>query len=146
MTIQQVDPPKPWPHPPCPKPKYFGINFAKKNGWIAVDMDGVLTEYNGWNGGELGRPIPLMIERVRGWLDEGIEVRIFTSRCGKVYPDQVESNCRQIQLFCITHFKRLLQITNEKDQNMIAIFDDNAIQMIKNTGLTLQEYWSRGMD
>jgi len=112
--------------------------------WIGVDFDGVLVEYWGWQGaGRHGPPIMAMVERVQHWLDKGKDVRIFTSRCGRVYPEQVEANCRAIQLFCVHHFGKPLPITCEKDQLCEEIWDDRAIQMIRNTGLTLEEYLYR---
>lgn len=44
-----------------------------------MDLDGTLAEYHGWNGG-IGKPIPGMVRRVKAWLAEGLEVRIFTAR------------------------------------------------------------------
>lgn len=122
------------------------MSLFKKKGWIGVDLDGTLTEYNGWNGGKLGAPIPRMVERVKAWLAKGYEVRIFTARCGKVYPDQVLENCKQIQVFCIQNFQRLLVITNEKDQDMIELWDDKAIQVIRNKGMSFQEYHHQGLE
>jgi hypothetical protein len=125
----------------------FDVPSNYKTGeWIGVDFDGVLARYDRWNDGKIGEPIMPMVERVRFWLDKGIEVRIFTSRCGKAYPDQVLDNCRQIQLFCLTHFNRLLKITNEKDQLMCQLWDDNAVQVIKNTGLSYREYHAQGRE
>ena len=52
-------------------------------GWIGVDLDGTLAEYNGWQGpANIGAPIPAMVERVKAWLEEGRDVRIFTARVG----------------------------------------------------------------
>lgn len=113
-----------------------------KGKWIGVDLDGVLVEYHAWNNGKLGKPIPRMCERVAGWLQAGIEVRILTSRVGKVYPEQVATNVTQIRAFCYEQFKRILPITNEKDQNMIELWDDRAIQVVSNKGVTLTEYWN----
>ena len=51
------------------------------NGWIAVDLDGTLAEYHGWvNTFNIGAPIPVMAERVRSWIADGKDVRIFTAR------------------------------------------------------------------
>ncbi len=118
----------------------------KPGEWIGVDFDGVLVKYTGWNDGKIGEPIPVMIARVQFWLNKGIEVRIFTSRCGKAYPDQVQNNIQQIQEFCIRHFNRILRITNEKDQKMCQLWDDNAVQVVKNTGLSFQEYHAQGRE
>jgi hypothetical protein len=116
------------------------MGLFKKKGWIGVDLDKTLVKYTKWNNGNIGEPIPLMMDRVQAWLDQGIEVRIFTARCGNCYPDQVKKNCSAIQAFCLKHFHRLLPITNEKDQDMIALYDDRAVQMIPNTGQTLDQH------
>jgi hypothetical protein len=50
-------------------------------GWIGVDLDGTMAYYDGWKGADhIGEPIPAMVERVKRWLAEGREVRIFTAR------------------------------------------------------------------
>src|SRR5690349_18780615 len=54
------------------------------SGWIGVDLDGTLAEYHGWKGVEhIGPPIPEMVARVKQWLAEGRDVRIFTARCSE---------------------------------------------------------------
>jgi hypothetical protein len=50
-------------------------------GWIGVDLDGTLAYYDHWRGAEhIGEPIPAMLERVKRWLADGKDVRIFTAR------------------------------------------------------------------
>ena len=56
-------------------------------GWIGVDLDGTLAEHywpakGDYDPTRIGDPIPMMVERVRGWLAEGREVRVFTARGG----------------------------------------------------------------
>jgi hypothetical protein len=52
-----------------------------RNGWIGVDLDGTLAHYDGWvNTFHIGDPVPLMAARVRQWLENGEDVRIFTAR------------------------------------------------------------------
>jgi hypothetical protein len=109
--------------------------------WIGVDFDGTLAVDNRGVLADDPVPVPMMIKRVQSWLAEGIEVRIFTSRYGKVYPDQVFENCQKIQQFCLKHFGRSLTITNEKDQHMLQLWDDRAVQVINNTGIPLSEYY-----
>lgn len=49
--------------------------------WIGVDLDGTLAYYDGWKGEHhIGDPIPEMLDRVKGWLEQGYEVRIVTAR------------------------------------------------------------------
>ena len=53
----------------------------RRNGWIGVDLDGTLAHYDEFRGDDyVGEPIEPMVERVKQWLDEGKDVRIFTAR------------------------------------------------------------------
>ena len=55
--------------------------MSTPQGWIGVDLDGTLAHYDEWRGVEhIGAPIPRMVERVKDWLQLGIEVRIVTAR------------------------------------------------------------------
>jgi len=101
-----------------------------KNGHICVDFDATLAHYDGWKGhASVGAPIPKMLERVKKWLDEGIDVRIFTARADS--PKDVEL----IQDWCREHLGRILQVTNRKDFSTVEIWDDRAVQVQKNTGV-----------
>ncbi|MEI8285241.1 MAG: hypothetical protein WCG52_09650, partial [bacterium] len=48
-------------------------------GWIGVDLDGTLAEFIG-DMSFIGEPIMPMLNRVKTWLANGREVRIFTAR------------------------------------------------------------------
>ena len=103
------------------------------NGWIGVDLDGTLAHYEGWQGvAHIGAPIPAMVERVRRWLEEGREVRIFTARVS--HPDQVDAATEAIGAWCLDHIGVVLPITNVKDYAMIELWDDRAVQVVTNTG------------
>jgi hypothetical protein len=114
------------------------------SGWIGVDFDGTLAKYDGWNGGVLGEPVPAMIERVKRWLGEGREVRIFTARVGAtgltsdvggVDGDEFAKAQRmQIQDWCEKHVGQRLAVTATKDFAMLELWDDRAVQVIPNTG------------
>ena len=108
-----------------------------KDGWVAIDLDGTLAEYHGWDGGKIGKPIPKMLERVKKWIEEGQEVRIMTARASgpqadikviKVIEDWLEENDIGG-----------LEITNEKDFEMILLYDDRCVQVEKNTGRIIGE-------
>jgi hypothetical protein len=104
----------------------------KHRGWIAVDLDGTLAHYDGWKGAEhIGEPVPKMAERVRKWLREGKDVRIFTARCSGADRDY---NVAIIRDWCIKHFTVDLPVTSEKDFGMVEFWDDRAVQIIPNTG------------
>lgn len=98
-------------------------------GWIGVDLDGTLAEYGGWQGPDsIGKPIPLMLGRVKKWLERGEEVRIFTARAS--LPAQIEP----VERWCRKHIGVVLPVTCMKDSGMIELWDDRAIQVIPNTG------------
>lgn len=119
------------------------------HGWIGVDLDGTLAHYTGWKGADhIGPPIPAMLERVKRWLAEGQEVRIFTARvyCGSREDWPTESMWRHrqtessearaaIKAWCIEHLGYPLPITCVKDFGMIELWDDRCIQVEKNTGI-----------
>jgi hypothetical protein len=100
------------------------------NGWIGVDFDGTLATDEGSN------PIPAMVERIKRWLSLGIEVRIVTAR--------VSENCgmrnlplerKLVEDWCLLHIGQKLKVTCEKDFNMYQLWDDRAVQVIKDTGI-----------
>ena len=108
--------------------------MAKFNGWIGVDLDGTLAFYDHWRGEKhIGDPIPAMVDRVKLWLAQGIEVRVFTARVcdeeeAKITRPLIEDWCRQ-------HLGQKLAVTNRKDYSMIELWDDRAVRVGKNTGV-----------
>lgn len=103
------------------------------SGWIGVDLDGTLAEYYGWKGAEhIGKPIPLMVERVKRWLAKGQEVRIFTARVWN--EDEDHATTDRIQHWCLVNIGEMLQVTCAKDYGMIELWDDRAVQVVPNTG------------
>lgn len=126
-----------------------------KTGWIGVDLDGTLAEYHGWvNTFHIGKPIQPMVIRVKQWLAEGIEVRIFTARvdgggaASKMGIDpetvqryeNVQAITEMIEAWCIEHIGVKLVVTNKKDYGMIELWDDRCVQVVPNTGKTIAEF------
>ena len=124
------------------------------SGWIGVDLDGTLAYYDQWRGAlHIGEPIPAMLARVRRWLDEGKDVRIFTARVNRegiasamASPEGVAAAAREvaaveecIRQWCAKHVGRALPITCCKDYGMIELWDDRCIQVIPNTGRTIAD-------
>lgn len=103
-----------------------------------MDLDGTLAEYHGWIGPEhIGKPVPAMLERVKKWIAEGVEVRIFTARVSvgeSEDPTFAESQRSLIAEWCKKHVGAELRVTNKKDFACIEIWDDRAIQVVMNTG------------
>jgi len=105
-------------------------------GWIGVDLDGTLARYDGWKGVEhIGEPVPAMLARVKRWLAEGKDVRIFTARvAGHRQGLAAEETRRYIDEWCLKHLGQTLPVTNIKDFGMIELWDDRAVQVRMNTG------------
>ena len=123
----------------------------KKHGWVGVDLDGTAALYDHWRGPtHIGHPVPLMVERIKKWIREGQEVRIFTAR---VFPffyrsdeeidlDLVNENTLDqseaalaIQSWCFKYVGQKLAITCAKDMSMIQLWDDRAVQVVQNAGI-----------
>lgn len=98
-------------------------------GWIGVDLDGTLAEYGKGRGvATIGAPIPAMLARVRRWLAEGQEVRIFTARAST--PELIPP----VRAWLDNLGLHEVGITNVKDFGMIELWDDRAVQVEMNTG------------
>jgi len=111
------------------------MTTKNKQGWIGVDLDGTLAEYHGWKGaGHIGKPIPKMLERVKQWLKEGRDVRIFTARVG-IPPGPERANVEAtIFTWCRAYLGQALPVTATKDLKMTALWDDRCVQVVPNTG------------
>ena len=105
------------------------------NKWKGVDLDGTLAEYDGWKGKEnIGRVIPKMLDRIKAWDEAGIKVKIFTARAAD--PESVPF----IKTWLEENGIGQLEITNVKDMFMEELWDDRAVQVLENTGMSIAEY------
>lgn len=106
------------------------------SGWIGVDLDGTLAEYTEWKGPlHIGKPIPKMVRRVKKWVAEGKDVRIFTARIAvEGFTQAWYEAVNAIHRWCNKHLGFELTITCKKDFEMIELWDDRAVQVIPNTG------------
>lgn len=116
--------------------------FDGSKGWYGIDLDGTLAYDDGWKGEEhIGEPIPAMLTRVERFLAEGKDVRIFTARVATDDNLSINQNYtrvsaarRAITRWCETYLGQALPITCRKDMQMIALYDDRAVQIVTNTG------------
>lgn len=99
---------------------------SKGDGWIGVDLDGTLALYDGFKGEDhIGAPVEPMVRRVRKWLRDGKDVRLFTAR----QPSPT------IRKWMFDNLGTVLAITNTKDSKMQALYDDRVVQVKRNEGL-----------
>lgn len=111
-------------------------------GWIGVDLDGTLAHYDHWRGPDhIGAPIVPMLDRVKAWLAEGRDVRVFTARVShdgtEERRQQVHEARAAIHRWCVNHLGKVLYVTNIKDYEMLELWDDRAVQVEPNTGVVL---------
>ncbi len=112
--------------------------------WIGVDFDRTLVYNDHFRGlDHVGAPIPAMVEQVRQWLSVGMDVRIFTARVSHDGSPwrmaQAMVGRMAIEQFCREQFGRVLHVTCEKNWDCAQIWDDRAVQVIPNTGVTIQD-------
>jgi hypothetical protein len=105
-------------------------------GWIGVDLDGTLAEYQGWHGpGIIGEPIPEMVAAVKMALAKGFEVRIFTARACPDRPiGELTVVHAAIREWTTKVFGRPLRATAVKDYEMAELWDDRCRQIEHNKG------------
>ena len=112
------------------------IEMFQKNPWIAVDLDGTLAHWDGL-AAEIGEPIQLMMDRVKAWMAVGLKVKIFTARAAE--------GAEQIQLvrdWLTKHGLAELEITNSKDKDMVEMWDDRSVAVVRNTGVGIRQHYS----
>ncbi|MCR5184384.1 MAG: TerC/Alx family metal homeostasis membrane protein [Opitutales bacterium] len=108
----------------------FEISLKKSDPWIGVDFDGTLAQYtSSKNIEKIGKPVPIMLERVRHWIKHGYTVKIFTARAALG-----EAGIAPVKKWLKENGLPELEVTNQKDFSMIELWDDRAIQVVQNTG------------
>ncbi len=110
--------------------------FVAQKRWVGVDLDGTLARDDA--AGHflppypLGEPIPEMIAMVQSLLQAGVTVKVFSARACE--PESVPL----IQAWAETHGLGRLEVTNQKDYDLIRFYDDRAIQMLPNQGKSVR--------
>lgn len=96
--------------------------------WIGVDLDGTLAKHDGKPNSPIGKPLQPMLDRVKQWIEDGKEVRIFTARA--------DSSLQRVMIGRWLEDNGLpqLAITNTKDWEMQELWDDRAIRVKHNEG------------
>ena len=108
------------------------LTFVAEQHWVGVDLDGTLSRTD--NPGHfsppypLGEPIPEMLLLVKSLLDAGVRVKIFSARACE--PKSIPV----VQAWAERHGLGPLEVTNQKDFDLIRFYDDRAIAMVPNAG------------
>ncbi len=114
------------------------------SGHILVDLDDTLVrdEYPA-----IGPLIPAMADRVRAWLAEGLDVRIFTARVAWNYDDDPRApfdfqafkraieQRRLIEAWTEQIFGQRLRVTCQKDFETRCLYDDRAVPIRAHGGI-----------
>ena len=102
---------------------------AREKPWIGVDLDGTLAKAVAWQGmTHIGPPVPPMVRRVQFWTQRGLTVKILTARgCS-------EEGIAAVKRWLVENGMPELEVTDKKDFSMVELWDDRAIQIVRNTG------------
>jgi predicted ABC-type ATPase len=109
---------------------------VRKGGYIAVDLDGTLAEESGgaFDPDKIGPPVPVMIKRVKNWLADGKEVKIFTARIAGLEGETYSKTEALIKAWCYKNIGQELPVICEKDPSMLELWDNRAVAVETNTG------------
>ena len=109
-----------------------------KGPWIGFDLDGTLAEHGKYKGPDhIGTMIQRMKEILLECLRQRFRVKIMTARMG--HADTRDESRTIIQDWLEANGLPRLEVTCKKDYKMIRLYDDRAVQVIPNTGVTLEE-------
>lgn len=124
----------------CPACLKYHTEPHPVEGWVGFDFDGTVATavVDRTDPYMLGKPVSQTVGRIKTLIKLGYEVRLLTVRMNEVSHlgiirdlDKME---RLLTEWCIKHIGQPLKCTNQKDENMIVLWDDRAVQVIKNTG------------
>lgn len=100
---------------------------------IAVDLDGTLAEYNGWRGMEhIGAPVQNIVTALKYHQSQGAKIWIFTARVSD--DNEAPQATFHIKNWLKRYNIEVDGITAVKHKFFTEIWDDRAIQVVRNTG------------
>lgn len=106
--------------------------------WYGVDLDSTLAYHDEHSTDDvIGRPLAPMVDMVKKWVSQGVKVKIMTARVNPTHYSSKAELRQVVQLienWCLEHIGVVLEVTCSKDFYMLALFDDRAITVQKNTG------------
>ncbi len=125
---------EPAPDPDTPAAQEAGERVLTRDeldrqAWIGVGLDGTLAHGRTPAADHsIGDPVPLMVTRVKHWIEQGYKVKILTARAARA------ENIPAIRNWLQEHGLPALEVTHRKDLHMVEMWDDRAIQVVGNTG------------
>jgi hypothetical protein len=113
--------------------------------WYGVDLDGTLAEDDGAGVHSIGKPVRHMVKRVKEMLAKDLRVRIVTARVQPVPgTEATEAFCahqrKMIEDWCRLILGVVLPVQANKDFLMVLLYDDRAVPIVQNTGMTPKEF------
>lgn len=99
-------------------------------GYVGVDLDKTLAMHRSGQK-SIGEPIPKMVSRIKRMVNSGKEVRIFTARAA--VPQDYQEIVK-VYDWLRENLGLSLEVTAEKDYEMVELFDDRATEVEANTG------------
>lgn len=99
--------------------------------WLAVDLDGTLAEYHGFQGVDhIGNPVPSVVEALKERYRQGWKIAIFTARL-----EDDDGTAESHIVKWLMHWDiPSHEITNKKRKVFREFWDDRAVQIIPNVG------------
>lgn len=100
--------------------------------WIGFDLDGTLAHYEkGGSMDSVGKPISEVVNILLIYHRAGFKCKIFTARAAD------KENIQIVKDWLVENNLPNLEITNIKDPGMQMLFDDRAVQVVRNKGKIL---------
>ncbi len=116
--------------------------------WIGVDFDGTLSRDKHYRDSpyQVGEPIPAMVSRVREWIAKGYTVKLLTARMNPVSHTGAIRDIQKMEVllkaWCVEHLGVELECVMGKDGLMEVLWDDRAVQVIRDVGIPVQIFIS----
>jgi hypothetical protein len=105
---------------------------SKPKGWHGVDLDGTLAIHDpaAFAIDKIGAPVEPMVRRVKAMIAAGWTVKIMTARAADLSAHAV------IHAWLLENGLPVLEVTDRKDFDMVRLWDDRAVAVMSNVGLT----------
>jgi hypothetical protein len=106
--------------------------FVAPEHWVGFDLDGTLSRTDNLGHFQppypVGDPVPEMLLTVKSLLAAGVNVKIFSARACDA------GNIPKVQAWAERHGLGRLEVTNQKDFDLVRFYDDRAVQVVPNQG------------